>query len=87
MLFNKKLYENFYKAKSNRKTIINANRAIASVKANPRIAILNNSSFKEGFREIPNTNDPNTLPIPIPTPAKLMVAIPAPINLAACNII
>ena len=58
---------------------------MASVKANPKIAILNNSSFKEGFRAIPTTRAAKTLPIPTPAPAKPMVANPAPIYLAACN--
>jgi hypothetical protein len=46
---------------------------------------LNNSSFKEGFREIPITNAPKTVPIPTPAPANPMVARPAPTNLAAYN--
>lgn len=58
---------------------------MASVKANPKIAILNNSSFSEGFLEIPKTKAPNTVPIPTPAPANPIVAKPAPIYLAACN--
>lgn len=58
---------------------------MASVKANPKIAILNNSSFKEGFLEILKTRDPKTLPIPIPAPAKPIVAKPAPTHFAACT--
>jgi hypothetical protein len=34
---------------------------MASVKANPKIAILNNSSFNEGFLEIPRTKAPNNV--------------------------
>ena len=75
----------YYNAKRIKNAIINEKRAIASVNANPRIAVLNNSSFKEGFREIPITNAPNTVPIPTPAPASPIVAKPAPINLAACN--
>ena len=58
---------------------------MASVKANPKIAILKSSSLKEGFLEIPTTNAPNTVPIPTPAPANPMVASPAPKNLADCN--
>lgn len=53
---------------------------MASVKANPKIAILKSSSFKLGFLAIDNKNDPKTLPIPIPAPANPNVASPAPIN-------
>lgn len=58
---------------------------MASVKANPKIAILNNSSFSDGFLEIPRTKAPNTVPIPTPAPANPIVANPAPMYLAACN--
>ena len=64
---------------------INAKRAIASVSANPNIAILNNSSFKLGFLEVPITNEAKTIPTPAPAPASPEVANPAPICLAACN--
>jgi len=49
--------------------ITNANNAIASVNAKPKIAILNNSSFNDGFLEVPNANSPKTVPISIPAPA------------------
>ena len=58
---------------------------MASVKANPKIASLNNSSFNDGFLETPITNAPNTVPIPTPAPANPIVANPAPTNFAACN--
>ena len=58
---------------------------MASVNANPKIAILNNSSLKDGFLEIPTTKAPKTVPIPTPAPANPMVARPAPKNLADCN--
>ena len=74
-----------YTAKSNKKTIISANNAIASVSAKPKIATLNISSLREGFLEIPRTNAPKTVPIPTPAPASPIVANPAPTNLAACN--
>ena len=79
------MYFYFYNAKRIKKPIINENKAIASVKANPKIASLNNSSFNEGFLETPITNAPNTVPIPTPAPANPIVANPAPINFAACN--
>jgi hypothetical protein len=41
--------------------ITNANNAIASVNAKPKIAILNNSSFNDGFLEVPNANSPKTV--------------------------
>ena len=75
----------FYTAKSTKKAIISANNAIASVNAKPKIAILNISSLREGFLEIPITKAPNTVPIPTPAPASPIVANPAPIHLAACN--
>ncbi len=65
--------------------ITNANNAIASVNAKPKIAILNNSSFNDGFLEVPNANSPKTVPISIPAPAKPIVAKPATIHFAACN--
>ena len=58
---------------------------MASVKANPKIAILNNSSFNEGFLAIPRTKAPKTVPMPTPAPANPIVAKPAPIYFAACN--
>ena len=75
----------FYTAKSNKKTIISTNNAIASVSAKPKIAILNISSFREGFLEIPRIKALKTIPIPTPAPANPIVAIPAPTYLAACN--
>lgn len=68
-----------------RNAIINANRAIASVKANPKIADLNKSSFRFGFLEIPTINEAKINPIPIPAPASPKVESPAPIFCAACN--
>ena len=58
---------------------------MASVNANPKMASLNNSSFKEGFLDTPKTRAPKTVPIPTPAPASPIVANPAPTNLAACN--
>ena len=74
-----------YSANNIKNAIINENKAIASVKANPRMASLNNSSFIEGFLDTPITKAPNTVPIPTPAPASPIVASPAPTNLAPCN--
>ena len=81
MLIIFKIYTN-----NTKKAIIKANNAIASVKANPKIAALNNSSFNEGFLAIPATSDENINPIPIPAPANPKVDKPAPIFCAANNI-
>ena len=50
--------------------IINANKAVASVNANPKIQYLNKSSDKSGFLETAIKNEPKTIPIPVPAPAK-----------------
>ena len=63
------------------KTIIKANRAIASVKAKPKILNLNNVCSREGLRDTARIRALKTFPIPIPTPAKLIVASPAPKSL------
>jgi hypothetical protein len=61
-----------------------ANRAIASVKANPSIADLNISS-RNGFLDVPIINAPKIILIPTPYPAILIVDNPDPIFCAACN--
>ncbi len=66
-----------------KKEIISANRAIASVKANPKIAALNKSSFNKGFLAIPEIKAAKIRPIPIPAPARPQVDRPAPIFCAA----
>ena len=58
---------------------------MASVKANPRIAVLNRSSFNNGFLEIPEIKEANIIPIPTPAPASPQVDSPAPIFCAACT--
>ena len=55
-----------YSAKRIINAIINANNAIASVNAKPKIAILNNSSFNDGFLEVPKPNAPKTIQILTP---------------------
>ncbi len=65
--------------------IINANNAIASVKAKPKIAKRNISSFIVGFLDVPKIKEPKINPIPIPAPANPDVDNPAPIFCAAFN--
>jgi hypothetical protein len=43
----------YYKANKIKKAIIKQNKAIASVNANPKIQILNNSACNEGLRDTP----------------------------------
>ena len=62
-----------------KKEIIKANKAIASVNAKPKIAVLNRSSFKRGFLEIPAISEAKIRPIPTPAPARPKVDNPAPI--------
>ena len=62
-----------------KKEIIKANKAIASVNAKPKIAVLNKSSFKRGFLEIPAISEAKIRPIPTPAPARPKVDNPAPI--------
>ena len=68
-----------------RNAIIRANSAMASVRANPRIANLKRSSFRLGFLAVPKIKDPKMNPIPIPAPASPKVDSPAPIFCADCN--
>lgn len=72
----KKIYQNKIK-----KTIIIVNNAIASVKAKPIIAQLNNNFERLGLIEILFNNPLKITPIPTPTPAKAIVPKPAPKNL------
>jgi hypothetical protein len=65
---------------------MSANKAIASVRANPRMAYPNNCLVKEGLRATELISEPKTIPIPAPAPAKAIVAQPAPINFAPSNI-
>lgn len=68
-----------------KKEIIKANKAMASVSANPKIAVLNKSSFNKGFLAIPEIRDAKIRPIPTPAPARPNVDRPAPIFCAACS--
>eukprot|EP00982_Pelagococcus_subviridis_P005430 29642-Pelagococcus_subviridis.AAC.8 len=65
-----------------RKAIINANKAIASVNANPRIAYPNKVLVSAGLRATELIKEPKTIPIPAPAPANAMVAHPAPMSFA-----
>ena len=68
-----------------KKAIIKAKRAIASVKAKPRIAKRNKSSLTKGFLPLAIIKEAKIKPIPIPAPANPKVDNPAPIFCAACN--
>lgn len=68
------------------KLIINENKPKASHNANPKIAKLNNSCFKEGLRDTPPIKEAKMSPIPVAAPPNAIVAKPAPINFAAINI-
>ena len=89
--FNKFLFIIYFKTliyKNNiKKANINENKAIASVKANPKIAALKRSFFNVGFLAIPRINAEKTNPIPNPAPVSPVVASPAPIFCADCKII
>ena len=63
-----------------RKAIISPNRAIASVRAKPRMVRRNRRCSSEGLRDTPITKAPNTVPIPAPAPPTEIVAAPAPIK-------
>ena len=55
---------------------------MASDKANPKIAYVNNCLTCSGVREYALINAPKIIPIPIPVPAIEIVAKPLPINFA-----
>lgn len=73
--------------KSSRNALLSANRAIASVRANPRIARRVSSSFSFGLRATATTSPAKTVPIPTPAPPSAIVASPAPISFAATVIV
>ena len=66
---------------------MSANKAIASVKANPKMAYPNSCLVSDGFLATELISDPKTMPIPAPAPARAIVAQPAPISLAPSNMI
>src|SRR3954467_11861724 len=65
------------------KAMTSANSAPASVSAKPRSTLPNTRGAASGLRNAPETKLPKMLPIPTPTPARAMVARPAPMSLAA----
>ena len=70
-----------------KKAIINAKSPIASVKAKPKIVKPKSCCLNDGLRAKELTNAAKTIPIPAPTPANPIVAKPAPICFALCNIV
>lgn len=69
-----------------RKASNNANRATDSVRANPSSAYPISCLAIVGLREALLISALNTIPIPAPTPASAITALPAPINFAASTI-
>src|SRR3954464_1119663 len=65
------------------KAMTSANSATASVSAKPRSTLPNTRGAASGLRSAPETKLPKMLPMPTPTPARAMVARPAPMSLAA----
>jgi len=63
------------------------NNATDSVNANPKRAYPINCFAIKGLREALIINALNTNPIPAPTPARAIKALPAPIIFAASNIV
>lgn len=70
---------------NNKNAIINENNPVASAKANPRIAKLNNWPLIWGFLAVEEIKEEKIKPIPIPAPIKPEQAKPAPIYFAAAN--
>ena len=65
-----------------KKEIISANKAIASVNANPKIAVLNKSSFSNGFLAIPEIREAKIRPMPTPAPIQTIADLQSRIRLA-----
>src|SRR5260370_37827098 len=65
------------------KAMTSANSATASVSAKPSSTLPNTRGAASGLRSAPATKLPKMLPMPTPTPARAMVARPAPMSLAA----
>src|SRR6478672_11136312 len=68
------------------KAMTSANSATASVSAKPRSTLPNTRGAASGLRSAPETKLPKMLPMPMPTPARAMVARPAPMSLAAAGV-
>src|SRR5262245_31092647 len=58
---------------------------MASVSAKPRSTLPNTFGAAAGLRNAPATKLPKMLPMPTPTPARAMVARPAPMSFAAAG--
>src|SRR5216110_3470066 len=65
------------------KAMTSANSATASVSAKPSSTLPNTRGAASGLRSAPEMKLPKMLPMPTPTPARAMVARPAPMSLAA----
>jgi hypothetical protein len=63
------------------------NRAMDSVRANPRRAYPTSCLAMLGLRAAPLIREPNMTPRPAPTPARAMVAQPAPTILEAARML
>src|SRR4029077_15581254 len=67
------------------KAMTSANSATASVSAKPSSTLPNTFGAAAGLRNAPATKLPKMLPMPTPTPARAMVARPAPMSFAAAG--
>lgn len=72
---------------NNKKAIIKENKPVASAKAKPKIAKLNNWLLIWGFLAVEAINEEKIKPIPAPAPIKPEQAKPAPMYFAAANIL
>jgi hypothetical protein len=77
----------FYYEYNTKKEIISENKPVASAKANPKIAKVNNWFRTCGFRAVDAIKEEKINPIPIPAPINPEQANPAPIYFAATNIL
>lgn len=72
---------------NNKNAIINENNPVASAKANPKIAKLNNCPLIWGFLAVEAIKEEKIKPIPAPAPINPEHAKPAPMYFAAANIL
>lgn len=75
-----------FELKRIKKVTNNLNNLTLSQRANPNKAYPINAFAIVGLRLAAWIYAPNTIPIPAPTPANAIKALPAPINFAACTI-
>ena len=78
---------NYYYEYNNKKAIIKENKPVASARAKPKIAKLNNCPLICGFLAVEAISAEKIKPIPAPAPIKPEQANPAPKYLAAANIL